>query len=219
MEKVLELLRKGVEDESLKAPMKVFKKNPQTRELTKKFSPLTANASDLEHQFAILTSIKSDYREARPPKLVTGTLLKETRKTKKTTRTVYWVCIQPVCDCVRLNEVTSFPLLPLDPVDDKKPFDLVLPGEAGTYVRVKVANNPDRPGMKRFEPAKDGLKAVKAHFENGAYYFRASRGQRYQWIADLKFEHAQRIVNQYAATISRVGTEESEWLRRSAGRG
>jgi hypothetical protein len=31
-----------------------------------------------------------------------------------------------------------------------------------------------------------------------------------------KFEHAQRIVNEYAAKLSRVGLDESEWLRRWA---
>jgi hypothetical protein len=33
---------------------------------------------------------------------------------------------------------------------------------------------------------------------------------------DLKDLHAQRIVDEYASQLSRVGLDESEWLRRGA---
>lgn len=37
----------------------------------------------------------------------------------------------------------------------------------------------------------------------------------YKWILDLNDSHAQRIVNEYSANLSRVGLDESEWLRKS----
>jgi len=36
------------------------------------------------------------------------------------------------------------------------------------------------------------------------------------WVFDLKDLHSQRIINDYAREISRVGLDESEWLRRWA---
>jgi hypothetical protein len=41
--------------------------------------------------------------------------------------------------------------------------------------------------------------------------------EKFIWILDLKEAHAQRIANLYAARLSRVGLDESEWLRRWAG--
>jgi hypothetical protein len=209
------LLRKGVEDDSLHEELKKFKKKPHTKELTKKFADAKASAVDLEHQFAILTSIKSDYR-VRPPALLPGSLLKETRQIDKAKKTFYWVCIQPVCDCVRLKERRAFPLLELKVVDDNSNFDLVLPDRSKGYVHVKTIYSPYRSRMEEFDPSADGLQMVRAESKRGGYYFKSARGKCYQWIAELKFEHAQRIVNEYAAKLSRVGLDESEWLRRWA---
>jgi hypothetical protein len=58
---------------------------------------------------------------------------------------------------------------------------------------------------------------VRGVREGEAVFFTAERSEsRYRWISELKFEQAQRIVNKYAAEISRVGLDESEWLRRWA---
>lgn len=39
---------------------------------------------------------------------------------------------------------------------------------------------------------------------------------QFKWISELKNDHAQRISNDFAAKLSRVGLDESEWLRRWA---
>jgi hypothetical protein len=38
-------------------------------------------------------------------------------------------------------------------------------------------------------------------------------GDIFEWIFDLKDLHSQRIVTEYASQLSRVGIDESEWLR------
>ncbi|MFT5250534.1 MAG: hypothetical protein ACI93P_002276 [bacterium] len=45
--------------------------------------------------------------------------------------------------------------------------------------------------------------------------YNALKDEEFEWILDLKDWHAQRIVTDYAATLSRVGLNESEWLRKS----
>lgn len=212
-EDVLDILRKGVESKDLRPNLTVFKKDPHKKRLTSRFAAPSEAPLDLEYKFAILTSIKSDYRESSPA-LLTGTLLKEKRQNGE--KDSYWVCIQPICNCVRLAARTSFPLLPLKVVEGENKFDMVLPDGNNSYLRVKVDYNSTRLKMKRFDPSKNGFQMVKAHHEGGRYYFRASRGERYEWIAELKFEHAQRVLNLFAAVISRVGLDESEWLRRSS---
>ena len=49
--------------------------------------------------------------------------------------------------------------------------------------------------------------------ENGSFVFISSHNEKYRWIVDIKNMHAQRIVNNYCAQLSRVGLNESEWLR------
>jgi hypothetical protein len=45
--------------------------------------------------------------------------------------------------------------------------------------------------------------------------FTSVDGIEFEWLCDLKSNHAQRIVNDFSAYLSRVGLDESEWLRRS----
>ncbi len=53
--------------------------------------------------------------------------------------------------------------------------------------------------------------------DDGFYYYTGGPGNqvKFQWILELKEAHAQRIVNNFAAQLSRVGLAESEWLRRT----
>ena len=41
-----------------------------------------------------------------------------------------------------------------------------------------------------------------------------SQGTKYYWLGELRFDFAQKIINEYSSEISRVGVNESEWLRR-----
>lgn len=215
---LLTLLRKGVADAALKDNFASFKSKPHKHDLTKKLCPSSKSASDLEHEFAILTTLKSDYRsESKPPPLLPGTLLKQTVMSTGTEQSFrYWVCIQPICDCFRITETRSFPLLEMEAVAVNGKFELVLP-DGGSFVRARVVYRPYKLRMENFEPSNDGSQTVHGKHRKGEIYFTAkNKKNRYLWIGELKFEQAQRIVNKYAAELSRVGLDESEWLRRWA---
>ena len=69
--------------------------------------------------------------------------------------------------------------------------------------------------MIRFAPARPSDKQVLARRVKSGRFFKASgTTSKYRWVADLKPEHAQRVANEYAYELSRVGLTESEWLRR-----
>ena len=66
----------------------------------------------------------------------------------------------------------------------------------------------------------------RAHHRKGAVYENEDNGRfifqdegknedrnDYEWIAELKTEHAQRAAEQFGRELSRVGLTESEWLR------
>lgn len=214
IDKVSKLLRRGLFDKDLPADFQSMKKAPHKASLTSKLSR-APNAEVLEFKFATLTTLKSDYR-IKAPTLFPGTILKEVSENNEVTagkpRPVkYWVCIQPVCDCVRVEPGTEFRFLEL--VIDNNTFNLVLPDNA--FVRVRVVYKQSK--TMAFSPSGDPSQTVRGIRESDNVCFKADDGSRYLWIGELKFEQAQRIVNKYAAMRSRVGVEESEWLRRSSG--
>jgi hypothetical protein len=118
---------------------------------------------------------------------------------------------------VRLEGNVTFPLLPLktnDPDSNKVKFELVLPNENGEYEKVQVVIVPNNLRMETFTADKSEKQVVSVKQKN-RFLFKTGKRQNYFWVGELKFAHAQRIINQFASQISRVGLDESEWLRRS----
>lgn len=69
--------------------------------------------------------------------------------------------------------------------------------------------------MVSFTPTAEGV--VRAHNDGASFLFASdSDRDHYRWVAALKYEDAQKVINKFAAHIARVGLDESEWLRRSA---
>lgn len=212
--KVSKLLRGGLFDKDLPADFQSMKKAPHKASLTSKLSRYL-EPEVLEYRFAILTTLRSDYR-VKAPSLFPGTILREISENSDEAagaqRMKYWVSIQPACDCVRVNPETEFRFLELVVISDGN-FDLVLPDSK--FVRVKVAYNKSK--TIAFSPWGELSQTVRGIRKVDDVCFISDKGSLYSWIGELKFEQAQRIVNKYAAVRSRVGVEESEWLRRWSG--
>ena len=66
-----------------------------------------------------------------------------------------------------------------------------------------------------FEPDPE-LEYVKAEFKNNQYYFTDIKKKDYKWVGELKTIFAQRIIQKIATDVSRVGADDSEWLRRQS---
>ena len=84
-------------------------------------------------------------------------------------------------------------------------------------VKLVLSLRPFESRLISFTPSA-GKKEIRASKTEENWYFNTggSQSKAYMWIADLKTEHAQRVANDYARQISRVGLTESEWLRRWA---
>jgi hypothetical protein len=213
LDDLCKMLRKGVADSTLTDELKKLNEEPHKKKLAEKLSFDRRSAGSMENKFAVLTTLKSDYR-VRPPALLPGTLLKESpRVGNAKSQPKYWVCIQPICDCVRIPEERAFPFLEM--VESNGKFNLVLPDDEKEFVKARIIFRPYKLRMIDFKATDHGV--VRGVREGEAVFFTAERSEsRYRWIGELKFEQAQRIVNKYASEISRVGLDESEWLRRWA---
>ena len=150
---------------------------------------------------------------APPPTLWLGSVVTESSGEGEG----HLVCMRPRCDCVRLNEETSFLFLPL--VEPQKVTDQIIVSLDGTFRRLGIDLDPASWVRRQFKPLEgsDVVTAAKREPDD-SFEFTDTCGKRYTWRGELKTEYAQRIVQTFAATLSRVAVDESEWLRRIARR-
>lgn len=165
-------------------------------------------SADLE--FAVLTSVRSQY-EQPVPVLRLGTVVAIGEPDSRR----YGLCIQPLCDSVRVSGKRAYPFLKLKERDAEgdDPFEIVV-SDRREFRRLGVS-------LRAYDiqliplKADRGHKSVVAVSREGEWMFEGGGSARtVRWVADLKVGFAQRIANQFAAEISRVGLTESEWLRR-----
>lgn len=202
------LIVKNQKDKELKeSEFNSFEKMKLRNKATECFMPNGIKLDGQSEEFAILTHHKSNFiTPSYIPFLTLGTIVQKNEE--------YYLCIQQRCDSVRIaeEEIRKFLFLPLSEKDGS--FPIVLRNEAGENILRKVnLNNCHYLVVERFKQSTHGI--VEASKEEELFYFYDVDGLKFKWILDLKESHAQRIANKFAAELSRVGLDESEWLRRS----
>lgn len=180
------------------------------------FAESSTAATRSSEEFAALMSLRTRY--AHPARrLMLGTVVARGAGADRR----WWLCVQPLCDSVRLSGKARFPLMPLARAQPGEPFDLVLPADGATlgvaYDRFRIHRKLARIESVEFKVAA-GQDTIQATNADARPAFVASNGDPYEWIADLKPDYAVRAVQQLATELARVGLAESEWLRRWAAR-
>lgn len=123
-----------------------------------------------------------------------------------------WLCIQALCDSVRLEESRSFPMIRIT-VAPRVPAAMIrLPD--GRAVPIGFDTSPYRLAMPTFAPTDGG--AVTASGDQSNWHFTSEDSARYRAVSRLRPEIAAQAVHGVAAAASRVGSDISEWLRRGA---
>jgi hypothetical protein len=159
-------------------------------------------ADDADQEFAHVSSMVSLYESKLLPRLTLGTVLMLGTDD-------YLVCIQPLCDCVRIKEPRRFPFL-LGRKNNNSP-NLILRGSMS--IRLKVEIKPTSLVQHTFQP-RSGKDVIYASREGEELTFESSDKKRFIWQGQFKFAQAQRIAQQFGSSLARVGLDESEWLRR-----
>jgi hypothetical protein len=190
----------------------ILEKGLHKVQLSKKFTLKGLDVSVSDEGFAYLTTMRSQYKQVQPM-LTQGTVVKVVGNRGGSE---YLVCVQARCDSVRIKKPRGYPFLPLRPVapnGDK--FDVILK-EGDEYRRLLLGENPKPYELRLIPFSAADLKTVKAkRLDNPDpnYYFTDEDGISYQWMGEFRFAHAQRLSNRFGAALSRVGVDESEWLR------
>ncbi|HII81629.1 MAG TPA: hypothetical protein HA261_14865 [Methanosarcina sp.] len=179
--------------------------------LTKTLCVGSEDPVTLDYKFAMLTSLKNNYGLSKiKPILTLGTIVMDADRDPDTRS--FWLCIQPRCDSVRLEDKRSFPFLQLKKVEGAgENFDLVI--QNGEYIKLKINYEPYKSKLFEFEPINPD-QVIRA---NEKLIFKG-KDRDFKWVSELKSEHALRVVHKFATNLSRIGLDESEWLRRWRGK-
>ena len=181
-------------------------------DLSKSLSVSNNNVLGIDERLAWIMSFRMPYNEP-PPTLRLGSVV--TQLSGEGER--HLICMRPRCDCVRLEEETSFFFLPLiDPSKEKE--QIVVRLSDNRFERLGIRFDSAGWVCQSFEPSQEH-KAVIAKKQNGHFEFMEkmdSCSTRYRWLGELRDAYAQRIAQNFGASLSRVATNDSEWLRRIA---
>jgi hypothetical protein len=189
--------------------IKELEKKAHSLPWTKSFGQNDKTDDFSDDKFAHITVVRSYYAKSIP-KMTLGTIV------KKSDNNSYWLCLQPRCDCVRIDVSRPFPFLSLKRNDQN--FSLVISDDNG-FMRFLPSYKPYAISLFTFATRPEHHGEIVADAQNSSYNFMDTGNIQYKWLGELKPEHAQRIANEFAANLSRVGLDESEWLRLWATKG
>ncbi len=175
-------------------------------ELKKDATKLFIEHSDMpNYKLAKLIQHSNLFSPSKAPRLTTGTIVKY----KRENNWKFLLCIQQRCDSVRIpKEGRTFLFLPL--TQNIKGTAVVV-GEMKHMIIEKESHSIE---LHEFIPENDKELSITAkQYKRIGYAFKDKTGKYYIWVAELKEMFAQNIVTTYASQLSRVGIDDSEWIR------
>ncbi|WP_418502557.1 response regulator receiver domain [Flagellimonas sp.] len=175
---------------------------------------LSEPASKSNHEFSRLMSSRTYYDE-HAKELKLGTIVYQEEEVDEKTVGHYFICLQPVCDSVRLDKERKFIFIEIDEMrqDGKNKFSHPVFTSDDSLKELLTLPKSYNCFVAEFAPDHK-LKVVLAKkVADGGSVFEDCLGRQFIWLDQLKEAHAQRVVERFARELSRVGLTESEWQR------
>jgi hypothetical protein len=167
------------------------------------------NGDTCHEMLGSLMSQRTTYESAGRA-LHLGVVLREVQGKRR-----YMLCLQPVCDSVRINGKTlAFIFCFLSVPEAGTSFTHALVDSKSNFIHLNYKPKVPNCYVSYFATGADAVCATKD--DEGRFIFEDEGKVKYEWIAELKTEHAQRAAEEFGRTLSRVGLTESEWLRLKA---
>ena len=131
-----------------------------------------------------------------------------------------YLCIQPLCDSVRLHEKADFLFL-RGTLDDNN-YNLLIEDEYGGFYKIKMPAKASNIISFSFgvENGNGVIIGKKNNLVNTDYISfvpllveKISTPKVLKWIGEIKTTYAQKITTDIVANLSRIGLDQHEWLR------
>jgi len=207
------IARSGVTKNPEIIGIKTIKENP-----TGYFTPQRNFLEFPNEEFSVLSHQKANYLGKKyNPILTLGCVVKYQKEVENPENPAeaklidqYLLSVQQPCDSLRLvtKESRSYIFLELDENPVVPDTKVVLKYD-NVYKKLTPKLNSHFLKTFVFEETNDGLVQAKNQ------KFVSIDGFEFEWLCDLKSNHAQRIINDFSSYLSRVGLDEPEWLRNS----
>lgn len=169
------------------------------------------NPSLADIKLSILMSCVHFYNKTIPT-IQSGTIIKEIN----TDEDKYYCCIQPPCDCFRIEqEGRHFLFIPLTEVDNDTSFDIPLLDGCSSPIYLKNIKNIYQLETIIFVPSHAGENICATAIENN-FVFTSKDERKFVFCAQLNEIHALRLIQTYSSNLARIGLMESDWQRRIA---
>ena len=200
-----DILKKGI------MSIPEIKKHPDIKRILKE-SLLTAfwgakDGTKSDAMLAILMACEHRY-SAVEPMLKSGTILK-LKDDKK-----YFLCIQPPCDCVRIeSEGRPFIFAHVSRCKKKDKFNFTVINQDGTITYLAKDSKAYKASLIKFKPD-SGKTYISAKEDSGKWLFTDVDNNKYEFIFQLNELHALRTIQECSNNLSRIGLMESDWQRR-----
>lgn len=203
-------IKNGIESDLSNNQKKLFKKDVKNGFTCKWSNSDNERCSKSELDFAKLTQLQTAYASISYLKF--GVILQDIKSEPK----ISYLCIQPPCDCERLNSGKGhkflFLKLTLITGSNSEGFDLIASDDS----KYEISYNKSNRFLIEFNADSDGVVKFKSNIDNKE--LSDTSGMTYKFVSILKNAQTQRITNEFAASIARVGLNESEFLRRNSKR-
>lgn len=219
-ERMSNLLNASTNDElkqvlDVEPKIAVLENEESTKVFNRSHIQLSANG-DKTAQHLELSAIQCVRRDCKTvgehiPSLKLGTILKQGGN--------YYVCIQPLCDSVRLTNSTNFTFVRVKKVSQTsdKPFTHVV-REQSNSIKLDIVPSSKDIYVFSFSPNTTD-KVIKADTVQGVHQFKSNNPEKtFKWVGEFKQAISQDIANKTSASLSRVGFDSFEWLRLKANR-
>ncbi|MBA3045309.1 MAG: hypothetical protein FP824_03765 [Euryarchaeota archaeon] len=154
--------------------------------------------------------------EQHGPTIKLGSILKVRKKDHNDLVDDWFLCLTPLCDCIRLEkeEKVEFLFLHLYP-GKKDNADIYVETQKGEIEPLVFRGKNRKIELLTIPFFPDKNDRIRAKFCKNKWRVKSKR-KNYQWIAELRNNKALAIAHHVAANTSRVGIDEFEWFRRQA---
>jgi len=180
-------------------------KNDKTRGKLAKYLLGKRGREDFHERLGSLMCQRAMYGSSER-RLHLGVVVKEVHNEKR-----YLLCLQPLCDSVRLGGRTQpFVFCTMAETKQGNDFTHCIVNPNGTMLRLTYKPSISNVFVSSFRSAR------AARPTHGRFVFSDVEERNYEWIAELKTEHAQHAAELFGNQVSRIGLVQSEWMRLKA---
>lgn len=195
-----------------------------SKRIDTKFSVLSAFARDAAYEGGAshpprlqlgvvleVESLASDTHETEP--VIASQASRDRHRGDEPRRRDYWVCLQPLCDSVRLEQPTRFPMLRLDAAKDQ--FNYLIFAD-GAPLALKHAGSRLRDvALPRFTPSAES-RTVRGEWNGADWLFVDADSVVFRWVGSLRLDKAHKVLHSVVNTAGRIGIDEFDFLRAAA---